>query len=488
MSKQNNTATKTLNEAEQIAEALKKSTKKSLSEMVKTAISQMILESEEDDEKDVETPDTEETKTETPTPAQEDNDDYDEEDVEIDDESANADGEEGSDDANAEAEEEDWSDMEDYKVGDNEYDLSNSSNEEALRVYNKLNDDDDILVKKVDDTSYEIKDEETGAEYVIDIDVDALATDADSDVEDVDSEDEVELDLSDEDDEPAEFDIELDDEEPEAEIDVEVDDEDDEDLLNETDLGYTNTYQKDVMPGLNMNEPANPSATYSMDAGAPKGNKRPYSGYKKETGKPFIQEDMEECGGTVPGTNEGDLPLDEAELDEHVGGAVKDHTMVKTYKPKGRLQYGPGKSVRHQVSAAGEKEAPELNEELAAIKEDNAKYRNYISSIKKNLYEAFVTNVKLGNILKLVCENSTTPEEKKNIVERFNNAKTIKESKMLYETIKNELKATAKSAPILEHQISAEPKKTLNETTIFTSNPVLDLMHRMDNMDKMWKK
>ena len=474
MSKQNNTATKTLNEAEQIAEALKKSTKKSLSEMVKTAISQMILEGEkEDDEK--KTPDTEETKTETPAPdTQEDNDDYDEEDVEIDDDSADADGKESSDDS----EDEDWSDMEDYKVGDNEYDLSNSSNEEALRVYNKLNDDDDILVKKVDDTSYEIKDEETGAEYVIDIDVDALATDADSDVEDVDGEDEVELDLSDEDDEePAEFDVELDNEEPEAEIDVEMDDDDDEDLLNETNLNYTNTYQDDVMPGLNMNEPANPNATYSMDAGAPKGNKRPYSGYKKETGKPFVQENVEECG----------LMTDEPELEEatNVGGAVQQRTSSKSNIPSGRKNYGP-KTKRH-VSAAGEY-SETINEELKAIKEDNTKYRNYIGTIKKNLYEAFVTNVKLGNILKLVCENSTTPEEKKSIVERFNNAKTIKESKMLYETIKNELKATAKSAPILEHQISAEPKKTLNETTIFTSNPVLDLMHRMDNMDKMWKK
>lgn len=487
MSKQNNTATKTLLEAEEMANALKESTKKSLSEMVKAAISQMILESEDEDEKETDTPEPAETDTETSAPeTQEDNDDYDEEDVETDDDSTDADSEESSEDT----EDEDWSDMEDYKVGDNEYDLSSLDNEEALKVYNKLDDDDDILVKKVDDTSYEIKDEETGAEYVIDIDVDAL-TDANNDVEDidVDGEDEVELDLSDEDEEPeGEFDVEIEDEpedetdveiddEPEDELDIDVVDDDDEDVLNETELGYTNTYQKDVMPGLNMNEPANSNVTYSMDAGAPKGNKRPYSGYKKETGKPFVQENVEECG----------LMTDEPELEEatNVGGAVQQRTSSKSNIPSGRKNYGP-KTKRH-VSAAGEY-SETINEELKAIKEDNTKYRNYIGTIKKNLYEAFVTNVKLGNILKLVCENSTTPEEKQNIVKRFNEAKTIKESKMLYETIKNELKATAKSAPMLEHQLSVEPKKTLNETTIFTSNPVLDLMHRMDNMDKMWKK
>ena len=484
MSKQNNTATKTLLEAEEMAKALKESTKKSLSEMVKTAISQMILESEDEDEKETDATEPAKKDTETFAPdTQEDNDDYDEEDVETDDDSTDADSEESSEDteeSSEDTEDEDWSDMEDYKVGDNEYDLTSLDNEEALKVYNKLGDDDYIHVKKVDDTSYEIEDEETGAEYVIDIDVDAMAN-ADDNIEDVDGEDEeAYLENSDDDDEPEdELDIEIEDEpedESEDELDIDVVD-DDEDILNETELCYTNDYQNDVMPGLNMNEPANSNATYSMDAGVPKGNKRPYSGYKKKAGDPFIQEEIEECG----------LMTDESELEEatNVGGAVHQRSSSKSNIPSGRKNYGP-KTKRH-VSAAGEY-SEAVNEELKAIKEDNAKYRNYIGTIKKNLYEAFVTNVKLGNILKLVCENSTTPDEKQNIVKRFNEAKTIKESKMLYETIKNELKATAKSAPILEHQLSVGPKKTLNETTIFASNPVLDLMHRMDNMDKMWKK
>ena len=84
-------------------------------------------------------------------------------------------------------------------------------------------------------------------------------------------------------------------------------------------------------------------------------------------------------------------------------------------------------------------------------------------------------------------ENSTSASEKKSILERFNNVKTIKESKDLYNTIKGELNEAKKSEVVLERQLSAAPGKTLNETTIYHSkqdNPALDLMKRMDNL---WK-
>ena len=114
--------------------------------------------------------------------------------------------------------------------------------------------------------------------------------------------------------------------------------------------------------------------------------------------------------------------------------------------------------------------------------EDN-KIRKYL---KKNLYEAFVTNVKLGHILKLVCENTTSDKEKQSIVERFEKVETLKESKMLFDSIQRELKESVKTAPVLEHTLSIEPKKALNETTIYSkeTNPALDLMSRMNNL---WK-
>ena len=84
--------------------------------------------------------------------------------------------------------EDEWSDFEEYKVGDNDYDFTGVDGETALKVYNKLNDDDEIFVTKDEEGNYEFKDEETGAEYVIELDADGndeaeVEDDLDLDVE-----------------------------------------------------------------------------------------------------------------------------------------------------------------------------------------------------------------------------------------------------------------------------------------------------------------
>ena len=101
---------------------------------------------------------------------------------------------------------------------------------------------------------------------------------------------------------------------------------------------------------------------------------------------------------------------------------------------------------------------------------------------KKTLEEAAVTNVNLGNIIKLVTENATSSDEKKEIIARFGNeAKSIKESKNLYNTISNELKKKSKM-DINESKEFATGNKQINETQIYRSNDILeslDLMHRI---------
>ena len=470
MSKTNNTAKKALLEAEEVVDALKEGTKKSLSEMVGKAIQDIILEEEEkpEDEEVVDVPATEP-----------DEDEYEEEDVKTDDDSEASDGEEVSSEEEVDVEEtpaeedDEWSDMEDYKVGDDEYDLTGADDDEVLKVYNKLGDDDNIVVRKTDDGEYEIKDEETGAEYVLDIDLDAAAEAEEPAEEPEEAEVDVEVDGE-------EVPEEGDEEDALADLDIEiVDDEDEEEPLNETELGYTETYQKDVMPGLNMNEPADAKSTRKWDKGAPEGNKRPYSGLKGADSTPF-NKPVNECG---------DVPVDEPTIEEdvdeatNVGGAVQQHSAAKSNIPSGRKEHGP--KVKHHVSAAGDYNE-EINESIKKLQMENKEYEKCLKEIKKNLYEAFVTNVKLGHILKLVCENTTSDKEKQSIVERFEKVETLKESKMLFDSIQRELKESVKTAPVLEHTLSIEPKKALNETTIYSkeTNPALDLMSRMNNL---WK-
>ena len=90
-------------------------------------------------------------------------------------------------------------------------------------------------------------------------------------------------------------------------------------------------------------------------------------------------------------------------------------------------------------------------------------------------------------MIKILVNKTTTANKKKTIIERFNNDKTIKKGKTVYETIKRELNESKKNAIVLEKQISAKSSNTLNETTIYqnnTKNPSLDLMERMDNLFK----
>ena len=120
-----------------------------------------------------------------------------------------------------------------------------------------------------------------------------------------------------------------------------------------------------------------------------------------------------------------------------------------------------------------------------AIQAENKQYKDNLDRIKKALYEAAVLNVNMGRLVDILVNETTTKDEKKNILERFNAVKTINEGKALHAAIKAELSESKKSAPIVEKQFVAG-KENLNETTIYSnmSNPSLDLMNRMDSLYK----
>ena len=96
-------------------------------------------------------------------------------------------------------------------------------------------------------------------------------------------------------------------------------------------------------------------------------------------------------------------------------------------------------------------------------------------------------NVNQSRIIDILVNETTTKDEKRSILERFNTVKTINEGKALWKSIKLELKESKKSTnPIVEKQFVANATQSLNETTIFSNanDPSLDLMKRMDNLFK----
>ena len=73
----------------------------------------------------------------------------------------------GSDDTE-DADGDEWAEFDKYKVSDDEYDFSNAEDEEIVKVYKLMKNDDQILVHK-DDDKVKIQDNETGAEYIVDL-------------------------------------------------------------------------------------------------------------------------------------------------------------------------------------------------------------------------------------------------------------------------------------------------------------------------------
>jgi sugar-specific transcriptional regulator TrmB len=117
------------------------------------------------------------------------------------------------------------------------------------------------------------------------------------------------------------------------------------------------------------------------------------------------------------------------------------------------------------------------------ILKENEQLKGALNKFKSVLEEAAVTNVNLGQIIKLISENSTTKDEKQEIIARFGKeAKTVEQSKHLYESISRELKRNNTMNINEEKQFTANNSKMINETQIYKSQDImesLDLMHRL---------
>ena len=436
--KKNNTAEKALFEAEKITEALKKGTEKTLKNIVSEAINSMIA--DEDDEDKVEPIEDDSLKS----VEDEETDDVPEV-TDVDDDS-DEDKEEGSTEYDTPGEEDELSDMEEFKVSDDEFDISGVEGDEVLKLISQLDDDDQIIVKKDEDGTFDVK----SSESQLDTDDELFDDDEDSDaLED----DDKELDIDIEDDDV--------DDEDNIELELDSDDDDDVDELNEENLGYTDSYQKDVFakkPNMKLTS----KNTIDVNDGLPLGSERPWA--KSCEGKPFCKS-----------INEADSISTQAA-----------RKMVKT-KHKQHRPNTPEEVLK--VDSPLSETVKKIVNKAKEIQAENKQYKQAINGIKKALYKAAVLNVNYGKVVCWLVNESATKEEKNSIVERFNNVKTIKEGNELYNTIKKELTEIKKGSTIIERAISVGASNTINETTIYNTkdNPSLNLMERMESLYKKRK-
>jgi len=96
--------------------------------------------------------------------------------------------------------------------------------------------------------------------------------------------------------------------------------------------------------------------------------------------------------------------------------------------------------------------------EVTMLREKNEEYRKALNVFREKLNEVAIFNSNLAYATRLFTEHSTTKKEKINILRRFDDVESLKESKSLYKSIKDELAKTETKS------INESVEKKINNT------------------------
>lgn len=336
-----------------------------------------------------------------------------------------------------------WDSLEQYKDEDGEYDLTGMSGDDVVKVLKvmKPEDGDGVRVIKKDDGNIRLIDDENNAEYL----------------------------------------IVLDDECEGGECEL------GESVMNEgnVNLGYTDNYQDKTAMTMDTDDGAK---TRKWNAGTPTGNGKRWVGHKGDM-SPY-NENVNEA--------EEDECIVEVEMDECGDAPVEESAMTMANKRTDREpnmeDNGHERERRHRnrtgVNPTMNKTNESISRKLEALQNENKQLKQIAETMRDRLNEAVVINSSLGKIIKLVTENTTTRDEKINIVNRFNDVQSVKESNQLYESISKELKNAHPINNTVDNAVNGEmlaesKKQNVVETQLYESDDLSstrDLMHRLDKI------
>jgi hypothetical protein len=140
---------------------------------------------------------------------------------------------------------------------------------------------------------------------------------------------------------------------------------------------------------------------------------------------------------------EGDCMEGDAMVDE-LPGETTEASRTMTYMRRAQ---------RDRVAAPSQLRKESVEKELNLLREKNEEYKKALDFFRNKLNEVAVFNSNLAYSTRLFTEHSTTKQEKINILRRFDNVETIKESKSLYKSIKSELDGVSKSNEVVTESV-----------------------------------
>jgi hypothetical protein len=152
------------------------------------------------------------------------------------------------------------------------------------------------------------------------------------------------------------------------------------------------------------------------------------------------------------------------------------------------ITYGR-RSERGRVASPSQVRNESYGREMNLLREKNEEYKKALDFFRNKLNEVAVFNSNLAYSTRLFTEHSTTKQEKINILRRFDNVESMKESKNLYQSIKKELDGKGGNSVVTESiqtRVSRTPQSG-SATNLIESktyeNP--QFMRMRDLMDKI---
>ena len=369
-------------------------------------------------------------------------------------------------------------------------DLTDASDEEILKVFKAMGEEDGIIVKK-DGNDIHLTDNDSDEEYLVKLGESEEEYYEDMDEEhDVDTEDvinaifskdgdasDIEVDQDDEEEVMYEIEFEEDDDMLDEEDDDMLDEEDD-DMLDEEDededLGESYNRRKTVREAKSTIKPkgvgigSGPKFTYKDKAaggfkedkkqgpksvGTGKAKFEYKAGANMEGKSKVVKAETKEGQGYKDKEDERlamkhgkiaskDLKTTKARRDD--AGFEKRETKeaARTYGMGSKEGRGLRKGItnnRNYVYGNSGVKVESTQQEVNMLREKNEEYRKALNIFREKLNEVAIFNSNLAYATRLFTEHSTTKKEKINILRRFDDVETLKESKNLYQSIKGEL-------------------------------------------------
>ena len=439
-------------------------------------------------------------------------------------------------------------DMMDFEDSEETIDMTDMSDEEVIKAFKAMGPEDGIVVVK-DGDEIHLTDESEDAEYIVKLEESEMEEEDDMmaeedemmegddmmedemDFSELEMQEDADLDAviealysskKDSEDDEIMYEIEMDEEEMEEGMYDMMDEEDSdmmEDEMTSEDYDLTEAKMTVKPKGVGMGQPK-----FKYDSTLPK---KGFDDHKKAgpktmgTGKAkfeFKEGEMEEDSKKheyrrkkVDGVEkkagegkDGHFKDYEGKVGGNKGDKSKTHPGKKDYETKEEAKeaartYGMGSKEgrglrkgitnnRNYVYGDNGVKVESVDAELKMLREKNEEYRKALNVFREKLNEVAVFNSNLAYATRLFTEHSTTKKEKINILRRFDSVESLKESKQLYKTVKDELSHTETKniSENVERQLNTS-KTSGSATTLIESktyeNPqflrIKDLMSKL---------